>query len=253
MSRFALLLAVVLIAPPAAMAKHHRRRISALDLVSGATYKPEAFRIRSPFPCGVKVRVNCSYGPGCSPSHRRTNVVNGPNDHYALDLVRAEDPANGYNRAVVAVASGVVLQAGWARGGWSPYGKIVYVQHGFRDAEGHRYQSLYAHLNQVKVRPGQKIRAGMVIGTLGGSSRHRLGRLGPHLHFALYQDAKQTLGGGRAVLPEPLGAFRELRPGKTFISCAEPEPAEVAAGDELPPVSPPGFTPAVGGWVEDSD
>ena len=93
----------------------------------------------------------------------------------------------------------------------------------------------------------------MVIGTLGGSSRHRLGRLGPHLHFALYQDAKQTLGGGRAVLPEPLGAFRELRPGKTFISCAEPEPAEVAAGDELPPVSPPGFTPAVGGWVEDSD
>jgi len=243
-TRFAPLLTLLLVAPSAAQARSHHRSHhvgSTLQLAAGAVVKPQAFRIRSPFPCGVSVKVNCSYGPGCSPAHRRTEAVSAPNDHYALDLTRS-DANNGYDRSVVAVAPGVVLQAGWARGGWSPYGKIVYIQHGFRDAEGHQYQTLYAHLNRVKVRPGQRIRAGMVIGTLGGSSQHRLGKLGPHLHFALYQDAKRTLGGGRAVLPEPLGAYRDLRPGMSFVSCSQPEPKRVAILEPLP------FTPAAGGW-----
>lgn len=244
MRRLAELLVLMMLFPPVAQARVRRPGRPAHRLVDGAVFKPETFRIRSPFPCGVTVKVNCSYGPGCSPAHRRTHAVHAPNDHYAVDFTRV-DPKNGFDRAVVAVAPGVVVQAGWARGGWSPFGKIVYIQHSFRDREGHRYQSLYAHLHRVKVRPGQKVRAGMVIGTLGGSSKRRLGKLGPHLHFALYRDARPTLGGGRAVLPEPLGAVRDLRPGMTFVSCAQPGPRRVASLQdlELP------FTPAAsGGW-----
>jgi murein DD-endopeptidase MepM/ murein hydrolase activator NlpD len=154
-------------------------------------------------------------------------------------------PDNGYDRAVVAVAPGVVMRAGWAEGGWAPYGKIVYIQHSFRDVDGHRYQTLYAHLNRVKVKPGQKVRAGQVIGMMGGSSRHRLAKYGPHLHFAMYQDAKPTMGGGHAVLPEPMGNFRALRPGMTFISCGEAEPSRVAA------LEPEPFTLVGGGWLPD--
>ncbi len=224
--------------------RQDRQRTGEARLEVGAVVKPSEFRIRSPFPCGVPLRVNCAYGPSCSPAHKRTQSDNAPNDRYAVDFTRDESN-NGYDRAVTAVASGVVLQAGWTRGGWSPYGQVVYIQHDFEDAEGHRYQTLYAHLNRVKVQKGQRVRPGMVIGTLGGSSKHRLGRMGPHLHFAMYQDAKPTLGGGRAVLPQPMGHFQELRTGLHFISCGHPEPHRVAT---LDPRELEQLSRAVGGW-----
>jgi len=212
-------------------------------LVAGAVVKPSELKIRHPFPCGVPIHVNCAYGPACSPAHKRTQATNSTNDRYAIDFTRVE-PNSGYDKSVVAVAPGIVLYAGWARGGWSPYGKLVYIQHTFKDGEGHRYQTLYAHLNRVKVHPGDRVRAGSVIGTLGGSSRRRLGRFGPHLHFAMYQDAKRTLGGGRAVLPEPMGAFRELRSGFDMIACGRVEPVRVAARQQS-------RVPAVGGLLDD--
>lgn len=57
----------------------------------------------------------------------------------------------------------------------------------------------------MKVREGQKVEAGTIIGTLGGSSKGRHLKLGAHLHFAMYRDAGRTLGGGQAVVPEPMG------------------------------------------------
>lgn len=245
-----LLISLVVAAPQEGLARkrrpsNHVRASSAAgarDLVPGAVRKPEGFRIRAPFPCGVPLRVNCAYGPSCSPAHKGVDRTSGPNDRYAIDFSRLA-PDNGYDRAVTAVAPGVVLQAGWAKGGWAPYGKIVYIQHNYRDGEGHTYQTLYAHLNQVKVRKGDRVRAGLVIGTLGGSSRRKLGRLGPHLHFAMYQDARPTLGGGRAVFPEPLGRFFDLHSGLQFVSCGKPEPDRLV-------MLPPGGPIAVGGFLE---
>lgn len=229
---------VVLVLPAGSHARKARKT------APGAVSKPKAFKIRQPFPCGVPVHINCAYGPACSPAHKRTDAANATNDRYAIDFTRIE-PNNGYDKSVVAVAPGVVLFAGWANGGWSPYGKLVYIQHTFKDRDGHRYQTLYAHLNRVKVQPGQKVRAGTVIGTLGGSSRHRLGKFGPHLHFAMYQDAKRTLGGGHAVVPEPMGAFHELRSGMDLIACGRPEAVRVAARSQQ------SRTPAVGGLLDD--
>jgi murein DD-endopeptidase MepM/ murein hydrolase activator NlpD len=110
---------------------------------------------------------------------------------------------------------------------------VVYIEHGYRDLAGHRYQSLYAHLNRVTVARGERVRAGQPIGTLGGSSMGSRTKMGAHLHFALYQDAgSKGLGGGRAVLPEPMGYHRNLRGGKQFVACGRPEPVPVAS---LPP------------------
>jgi murein DD-endopeptidase MepM/ murein hydrolase activator NlpD len=218
----ALIALAVLFAPTAATARKYKK-----NKVIGGVSKPGSFRIRHPFPCGVPVHVNCGYGPTCSPAHRRIEATSATNDHYAVDFTRV-DSANGYDKAVVSVASGVVLYAGWTRGGWRPYGQLVYIEHTFRE-DGHRYQTLYAHLNKVKVKVGQRVRAGTVIGTLGGSSMGRLGKFGPHLHFAMYRDAKRTLGGGRAVLPEPMGHYASLRSGMDMIACGRPTPTPVAS------------------------
>jgi len=162
--------------------------------------------------------VSCGYG--CK-AHKRTRHENSTNDYYALDFSRLE-ANNGFDKSVVAAASGVVRYAGWTRGGWAPYGKIVYIDHDFRDRQGSRYQSIYAHLNRVSVKPGQRVTAGTIIGTLGGSSRGRLRRFGPHLHFALYSGAGRHLGGGRAVVPEPMGHFEDISRGKVLEACGKP-------------------------------
>lgn len=218
-------------------------------LVNGAIKKPKAFKIRAPFPCGTVVHINCGYGPNCSPAHKRTNNDSGPNDYYAVDFTRVE-PRNGFDKPIVAVAPGVVRFAGWTKRGWAPYGKVVYIEHLFRDQKGHHYHTLYAHLNRVQVKAGHRVKAGEIIGTLGGSSRSRLKKFGPHLHFAMYQDAKNTFGGGRAVLPEPMGRFINLRSGMDFISCGHPDDKERMAIKSLIPSTEP---LAFGGLIDISN
>ena len=202
----------------------------------GAARKPRALKIQIPFPCGTEVRVSCAYG--CK-AHKRTHATSSTNDYYAVDMSRLE-AANGFDKPVVAAASGVVRYAGWTRGGWAPYGKAVYVEHDFRDGQGARYQSIYAHLNRVTVKAGQRVKAGTVIGTLGGSSRHRLHRFGPHLHFALYRGAGPQLGGGQAVVPEPMGQFEDIRRGQVLKACGKPADVVALFGIEDPTESAEG-------------
>ncbi|WP_051940871.1 M23 family metallopeptidase [Stenoxybacter acetivorans] len=70
---------------------------------------------------------------------------------------------------VQATADGVVIVAEHQGG----YGNVVKIQHGFG------YQTIYAHLNKISVKDGQKITAGDVIGQLGNTGRST----GPHLHY----------------------------------------------------------------------
>jgi len=185
---------------------------------------PARFAIRQPFPCGTRIRIICGYG--CR-AHARIDDPRRSNEYYALDFVR-EDGRNGFDRPIVAVAAGRVLRAGWATGGWAPYGQMVYLEHDYRDPRGHRYQSTYAHLHRVLVQKGDRVEEGTVLGTLGGSSEGKLRRFGPHLHFAMTQDARPTLGGGRSFRPEPMGGYRDLRIGTTMVACVPPSPGPVA-------------------------
>jgi len=80
------------------------------------------------------------------------------------------------------VADGVVSFAGMQNG----YGNVVFVQH----AAGQT--TVYAHLSQLLVRAGEKIRQGQAIGLTGATGW----ATGPHLHFEFrvngaYQDPQK--------------------------------------------------------------
>ena len=63
----------------------------------------------------------------------------------------------------------------------SRYGKVILLEHGAG------YQTLYAHLDSFQVQPGQIVRAGESIGTVGDSGKVT----GPHLHFEILYDGVQ--------------------------------------------------------------
>lgn len=75
---------------------------------------------------------------------------------------------------VVAAASGTVSLAGWNEG----YGNCVIIDH------RNGYQTLYGHLDEIKVKVGDTITTGHLIGTMGSSGVVT----GVQLHFELLKD-----------------------------------------------------------------
>lgn len=77
---------------------------------------------------------------------------------------------------LLAVNDGRVVFAGWMGG----YGRVVKIRH----AGG--YESLYAHQSRIRVRRGQHVKRGQIIGYVGSSGRST----GPHLHFGLKKNGR---------------------------------------------------------------
>jgi len=77
---------------------------------------------------------------------------------------------------LLAVNDGRVSFAGWMGG----YGRVVKIRH----AGG--YESLYAHQSRIRVKRGQKVKKGQIIGYVGSSGRST----GPHLHFGLKKNGR---------------------------------------------------------------
>ncbi len=75
---------------------------------------------------------------------------------------------------VVAAANGTVSLAGWNEG----YGNCVIIDH------RNGYQTLYGHLDEIKVKVGDTITTGHLIGTMGSSGVVT----GVQLHFELLKD-----------------------------------------------------------------
>lgn len=85
------------------------------------------------------------------------------------------------HKTVVAIADGLVRQVSCQ---WS-WGYIVIIEH--REASGERLCSLYAHLGPfVCVAPGERVRAGQKIGSIGRSFTWENGGYFAHLHFAIH-------------------------------------------------------------------
>ena len=60
---------------------------------------------------------------------------------------------------------------------FSGYGKHIKIKHGFG------YQTLYAHLSEFSVKPGQKVKRGQIIGYSGNTG----GSTAPHLHYEVVE------------------------------------------------------------------
>ena len=91
--------------------------------------------------------------------------------HNGLDIAADE------GTPVKATASGTVIDAG----DFFFSGNMIYLDH------GQGIISLYAHLNEIMVKPGDVVKQGDIIGKVGQTGRVT----GPHLHFAVI--ANQTL------------------------------------------------------------
>lgn len=74
---------------------------------------------------------------------------------------------------IYATGDGVVTVCGRNPEGFSGYGVVVVINHGFG------FQTLYAHMNSTTVRRGQHVKRGEQVGTVGNSGMSS----GNHLHY----------------------------------------------------------------------
>ncbi len=114
----------------------------------------------------LKGKINSNFGYRKDPFKYRSGF------HSGLDI-----DAN-YGQHVVATADGVVTKASWH----TNYGKTVIVKH--KD----NYETLYGHLSKLKVKEGQEVKVGDVIGKAGSTGRST----GTHLHYEVIKDGKRV-------------------------------------------------------------
>jgi len=110
-----------------------------------------------------------AYGSGYFIWPSYNNFLSG-NDFWSGHL--GIDIAGATGDQVWASDAGVVVFAGWAVGG---YGNMVMIDH------GNGYQTLYAHLSNVRTYCGKSVAPGTVIGSIGSTGNST----GPHLHFEI--------------------------------------------------------------------
>ncbi|WP_317134999.1 murein hydrolase activator EnvC family protein [Bacillus changyiensis] len=92
-------------------------------------------------------------------------------NHYGVDIAN-----RGSGVPIYAAAAGTVYNARYS----SSYGNVVFITH---HINGQTYQTVYAHMSSLKVRSGQRVKQGQVIGTMGNTGRS----YGQHLHFELHK------------------------------------------------------------------
>ncbi len=77
---------------------------------------------------------------------------------------------------IYATGDGTISLARFERG----YGKCVFIDHGYN------FETVYAHMSMILVKPGQKVKRGEVIGLVGNTGVST----GPHLHYEVRKGKK---------------------------------------------------------------
>jgi murein DD-endopeptidase MepM/ murein hydrolase activator NlpD len=103
-------------------------------------------------------RFASGYGYRIHPIYRTRKM------HSGIDLTAPT------GTSVHSTGDGKIIKTGYTAGG---YGKRIIIDHGFG------YKTLYAHLNDIHVKEGQKVKRGEVIGIVGNTGRSTA----PHLHY----------------------------------------------------------------------
>lgn len=102
--------------------------------------------------------------------HRVDPVTGGDDFHSGLDI------AGDRGQPVYATAAGKVVHSGWATG----YGNLITINHGFG------LETRYGHLLDYKVKVGQQVGRGDIIGHVGNTGRST----GYHLHYEVLANGK---------------------------------------------------------------
>jgi len=115
---------------------------------------------------GADVKVTSEYGMRMHPIKKEKMM------HSGIDL------AASLGTPVVATANGSVEKAEFQEG----YGNLVKLTH------SEEYATFYTQLQSYKVKPGQKVKKGEVIGYLGQSGTNTC----PHLHYEVHMDGERV-------------------------------------------------------------
>lgn len=124
---------------------------------------------------------------------------------FGMEGHRGEDwtTSGTLGAAVVAIAAGDVVFAGSGdRDGFTGWGNVVIVRHHIPRTwwlPDEAIESLYGHLEDVRVRAGERVARGRVVGTVGTGG----GRYAPHLHFEI----RERLGLGIQAGSGPLDGW----------------------------------------------
>ncbi len=92
--------------------------------------------------------------------------------HYGLDI------STNIGNPIVATADGIVIKVQTDK----YLGKNVTISH------GNGFTTVYGHMSQFAVKPGQKVRRRDVIGYIGQTGK----AAGPHVHYEVWRDGKRT-------------------------------------------------------------
>jgi murein DD-endopeptidase MepM/ murein hydrolase activator NlpD len=104
-------------------------------------------------------RITSSFGWRRHPITRRQDY------HTGIDIAGS----GIYGSPIYATATGTVAFAGYR----SSYGYLVIIEHGYG------FSTYYAHQSRIKVKAGQAVEAGTLVGYVGSSGVST----GPHLHY----------------------------------------------------------------------
>jgi murein DD-endopeptidase MepM/ murein hydrolase activator NlpD len=111
---------------------------------------------------GVRNKINSSYGYRIHPILKKRRL------HSGIDI------NSGLRTPIVATADGKVIKAGFM----ASYGNTIVIEHP-------DFTTLYAQLNEIKVKVGDDIKQGKLIGYSGKSGINT----GPHLHYEIQYKA----------------------------------------------------------------
>ncbi len=121
-----------------------------------------------PFATPVKQTVRWTSGFGT-----RRDPING-----RLKSHNGQDLAGPRGTPILATGDGTVIFAGRQNG----YGNVVKIRHSFG------YETVYAHLNTIRVETGERVSRGDVLGGMGNTGRST----GTHLHYEIRIGGKPT-------------------------------------------------------------
>ena len=124
-------------------------------------------------------KINSKYGYRYDPIYKTIQF------HHGIDI------KTKYLEPVMTTADGTISFAGWMGG----YGKCVVVDH------SNGVSTLYAHLQELKVKSGRAVTRGDVLGLSGSTGKSS----GIHLHYEILKDNTN-------VNPQPFLKILELEP-----------------------------------------